>query len=119
MSVSLPRPLAPPYKLNGGTSFARPHNAAALLAAVLLVVGLPLVSRAGAPAACPSTCAQQLTECKRICPATGRLRRDCREACANRSTCAAPGARIRTLAYVVNECTASPDGRSSLKQRLF
>src|SRR5262249_31994759 len=36
----------------------------------------------------------------------GQARRDCRAACAERSTCTAPGAGIRTLAYVVSTCTA-------------
>jgi hypothetical protein len=35
----------------------------------------------------------------------GQARRDCRTACAERSTCTAPGAGIRTLAYVVSTCT--------------
>jgi hypothetical protein len=69
---------------------------------------------------CHSTCTQQLAECKRTCPGGGQERRDCRAACAERSTCTAPGARIRTLAYVVNECTTDPQGRSSgLKQKLL
>src|SRR5262245_21999301 len=99
---------------------ARPHDVAALLAAALLVVGLPLaLSRADALAACHSTCTEQLAACKRTCPGGGPARRDCRAACAARSTCTAPGARIRTLPYVVNECTTSPDGLSRLKQQLF
>jgi hypothetical protein len=40
-------------------------------------------------------------------------------ACAARSTCTAPRARIRTLAYVLTECTADAQGRSSLKQTLL
>jgi cysteine-rich repeat protein len=68
--------------------------------------------------ACHSTCTQQLKACRRTCPASGAARRDCRTACAERSTCTAPGARIRTLAYVVSECTTDPQGRSSLKQKL-
>src|SRR5215813_2559339 len=97
---------------------ARPHDAVTLLAAALLVAGLA-VSRADALAACHSTCTEQLAECKRTCPGGGPARRDCRAACAARSTCTAPGARIRTLAYVVNECSTSPDGLSTLKQQLF
>jgi hypothetical protein len=49
----------------------------------------------------------------------GQARRDCRTACAERSTCTAPGARIRTLAYVVSECTTDPQGRDSWKQKLL
>src|SRR5262249_54910325 len=41
---------------------------------------------------------------------------NCRAACAARSNCTAPGARIRTLAYVVTECTTDALGRSSLQQ---
>ena len=83
------------------------------------IVGLSLAATRGrAAAACHSTCAEQLAECKRTCPGDGQGRRACRAACAERSTCTAPGARIRTLAYVVSECTTDPQGRSSLKQKL-
>src|SRR5262245_38193363 len=58
------------------------------------------------------------TYCKRTFPEGGQARRDCREACAERSTCTARGARIRTLAYVVRECTQDTQGRFSLKQKL-
>ena len=50
--------------------------------------------------ACHSTCTQQLKECRQACRGSGQARRDCRTACAERSNCTAPGARIRTLAYV-------------------
>ena len=84
------------------------------------IVGLSLAATRGrAAAACPSTCTQQLAECKRTCPGDGQARRDCRTACAERSTCTAPGARIRTLAYVVSECTTDPQARSSVKQKLL
>jgi hypothetical protein len=69
--------------------------------------------------ACHSACTQQLKECRQTCPGGGPTRRECRAACAARSTCTAPGAPIRTLAYVVTECTADPRGRSSLKQKLL
>jgi len=86
---------------------------------LVATVGLSLAAtRGSAAAACHSTCAAQLAECKRTCPAGGQGRRDCRRACAERSTCTAPGARIRTLAYVVTECTADPQGRTSAKQKL-
>src|SRR5437762_4126689 len=70
-------------------------------------------------AACHSTCTQQLKECRQTCPGGGQARRDCRAACAERSTCTAPGASIRTLAYVVTECTTDPQGRSALGQKLL
>ena len=72
-------------------------------------------------AACHSTCTQELRECKRTCASGGQARRNCRAACAERSTCTAPGARIRTLAYVVSECNTDPQGRSGsgLKQKLL
>ena len=85
----------------------------------MALVGLSLAATRGtAAAACHSSCTQQLAECKRTCPGGGQGRRDCRAACTERSTCTAPGARIRTLAYVVTECTADPQGRSSAKQKL-
>ena len=71
------------------------------------------------PAACHSSCTQQLKECRQTCPGGGQARRECRAACAQRSTCTAPGARIRTLAYVVNECSVDPHGMGSgLGQKL-
>ena len=76
-------------------------------------------TRGAAAAACHSTCAEQLVECKRTCPGIGQERRDCRDACAERSNCTAPGARIRTLAYVVSECTTDAQGRSSFGQKLL
>jgi hypothetical protein len=39
-------------------------------------------------------------------------------ACAERSTCTAPGARIRTLAYVVTACRQDPQGLFSIAQKL-
>src|SRR5215831_3875922 len=87
---------------------------------LVALVGLSLAATRGtAAAACHSSCTQQLAECKRTCPGGGQGRRDCRAACTERSTCTAPGARIRTLAYVVTECTADPQGRSSAKQKLL
>jgi hypothetical protein len=93
------------------------------LALVLVaIVGLSLTApRGGAAATCQSTCTQQLAACKQTCPVGGQGRRDCRAACAERSTCTAPGARIRTLAYVVNECATDPQGQggSGFKQKLL
>ena len=87
---------------------------------LVATVGLSLAAtRGSARATCPSTCTAQLAECKRTCPDGGQARRDCRAACAERSTCTAPGASIGTLAYVVTECTTDPQKRSSLKQTLF
>src|SRR5262249_5684851 len=85
-----------------------------LVASAVLSLAAP---RGSAAAACPSTCTQQLAACKRTCSGGGRGRRDCRRACAKRSTCTAPGARIRTLAYVVNECRSDARG-TALRQAL-
>jgi hypothetical protein len=95
------------------------HRLAVFLVAI---IGLSLAAtRGSAGAACPSTCTQELRECKRTFVSGGPARRDCRAACAERSTCTAPGARIRTLAYVVSECNTDPQGRggSGLKQKLL
>src|SRR5262245_40395918 len=98
------------------SSHALSHRALVLAG----LVGLALAAtRRPAAAACLSTCTEQLVECKRTCPGGGQGRHDCRTACAERSTCTAPGARIRTLAYVVNECNTDPQGKSSgLKQKI-
>jgi hypothetical protein len=40
-------------------------------------------------------------------------------ACTERSTCTAPGAGIRTFAYVVNECHRDAQGLSSFSQKLL
>jgi cysteine-rich repeat protein len=69
--------------------------------------------------ACHSTCTQQLKACRQTCPGGGQARRACRAACAERSTCTAPGAAIRTLAYVVTNCSTDPQGRSALTQKLL
>jgi hypothetical protein len=83
-------------------------------------IGLALAATRGEAAPCRSSCTQELAACKRTCPGGGgQARRACRTACAERSTCTAPGARIRTLAYVVSECTTDPLGRSSLTQQLL
>jgi len=66
------------------------HRPALVLAGF---VGLALAATRGAVAAtCPSTCTAQLAKCKRTCGGGGQARRDCREACAARSTCTARGA---------------------------
>lgn len=69
--------------------------------------------------ACQSTCTQQLKACRQTCPRGGQARRECRVACADRSTCTAPGAAIRTLAYVVTDCSTDPQGHSALTQKLL
>src|SRR5215831_2696304 len=87
---------------------------------LVALVGLSLAPTGGtAAAACPSSCTQQLAACKQTCPGSGQARRDCRAACAERSTCTAPGARIRTLAYVLTECSQDPQGIESGKTKLL
>src|SRR5262249_33455284 len=90
----------------------------ASLAAAVFCLGI-VTGRPAIAAPCHSTCTQELRACKRACASGDRSRRECRAACAERSNCTAPGARIRTLAYVVNECTTDPQGRDSLKQKLL
>jgi hypothetical protein len=69
--------------------------------------------------ACHSTCTQQLKECRQACRGRGQARRECRASCAQQSTCTAPGATIRTLAYVVTECSQDPQGMFSSRQKLL
>ncbi len=69
------------------------------------VMSLPLGASRASAAACQSTCRQELVACERACAGGGHAQRACRTACAERSTCTAPGARIRTLVYVVSKCT--------------
>src|SRR5262249_4873942 len=90
-----------------------------VLATLLVALGMSSPRTAAPAAACHSTCTEQLRECKQACASGGAARRDCRAACAERSNCTAPGARIRTLAYVVSECSTDPQGRSSLEQKLL
>jgi hypothetical protein len=87
--------------------------------ALAIFAGLSLAASRDGVATCQSTCTQQLVACRQTCPAGGTGRRDCRAACADRSVCTAPGAAIRTLAYVVTECTTDPQGRSALGQKLL
>src|SRR5262249_38601741 len=54
---------------------------------------------------CHSTCTEQLKACRDACRQRGQARRECRATCATRSTCTAPGAGIRTVAYVTTACT--------------
>src|SRR5262245_46820773 len=84
----------------------------------VLALLVPLVGRAGA--ACRSSCREQIAACRRVeCGSLrGRERHRCALACGSRSTCTAPGAAIRTLAYVVSECRWDPPGTFSGHQRL-
>ncbi len=87
------------------------------LALLTIVVAVPVP--AGALPACQSTCARQVGACRTECAARrGRGRHECVDACLATSTCTAPGARIRTLAYVVTECSLDPQGFGSINQKL-
>src|SRR5262245_19863214 len=94
-----------------------PRMRAACIASLLLLV-LPLE---GLTAACKRSCVEQLATCRRVeCGALlGHERHRCIRACGTRSTCTAPGASIRTLAYVVSECRNDPQGFFSGNQRLL
>jgi len=83
--------------------------------ATLLFPFLPL-DRA---AACPRSCAEPVAACRRAeCGAlSGSAHHDCVRACQARSTCNAPGAAIRTIAYVESECREGAQGFVS--QKLF
>jgi cysteine-rich repeat protein len=76
-------------------------------------------TQCGRAVGCHSTCTEQLKGCRRTCPGRGHARRECRAACVERTTCTAPGAAIRTLAYVVSECRIDPHGFSSFGQKLL
>src|SRR5215470_17042370 len=86
--------------------------------ATLLLLLLP-VDRA-APA-CRRSCAESVAVCRRAeCGAlAGPARQRCVRACRTRSTCTAPGAAIRTLAYVVTECRHDAQGLTSWGQKLL
>ena len=72
-----------------GCNFCHARLAGFLVATVSLSLAATRGSARAAP--CPSTCTAQLAECKRTCPEGSQAPRDCREACAERSTCTAPG----------------------------
>ncbi|MGH7894600.1 MAG: hypothetical protein ACREQL_08020 [Candidatus Binatia bacterium] len=79
------------------------------------VVGLALLveSQSQATAACRSTCTEELRICRRGCAeARAPARRSCVQGCRDRSTCAAPGAVIRTVAYTVTQCRQYPQAVS-------
>src|SRR5512145_1210871 len=86
--------------------------------ALVVLVALHLALARPGGAACPSTCAQQLAECKRTCPGSGQQRRECRTACAERTACAAPGAGVRVMSYVLTECSTNAQGAVSARQSL-
>src|SRR5262249_16113657 len=85
------------------------------LIATLLFPFLPL-DRA---AACPRSCAEPVAACRTAeCGAlSGSAHHDCVRACQARSTCNAPGAAIRPIAYVESECRAG--GQGFVSQKLF
>jgi hypothetical protein len=75
----------------------------------------------GAPR-CTKTCRRETAACRQTqCTGlAGEQRRACVKTCDERSNCTAPGARIRTLAYVVHECQTDAQGgtrRQTLKVR--
>ena len=89
------------------------------LAVLASVLGLLLGAVGADGATCRSTCAEQRKACTRACAGSGSVRRDCRAACAERSTCTPPGAPIGTLAYGVTDCVRDTQGVVSLGQRLL
>ena len=96
-----------------------PWRGPAQVALAALIVLHFAVARTGG-AACQSTCARQLADCKRTCSGRGQLRRDCRAACADRTSCAAPGAGVRVMSYVLTECSTDTNGTAvSARQALM
>jgi hypothetical protein len=90
---------------------------AAIIAIVLGVLAGPL-----AASTCHKGCKDEVVACRRTeCIALrGGARRRCVDGCRTRSTCTAPGAAIRTLAYVVTECTSDrsrPEEVSTFAQK--
>ncbi|MGH7893071.1 MAG: hypothetical protein ACREQL_00290 [Candidatus Binatia bacterium] len=89
----------------------------ALLVWAALLVAL---SAGRASATCHSTCTEELRACRQGCAAlTAVARRPCVQDCRDRSTCAAAGAGIRTVAYVVTECRRDAQGLNSIAQKLL
>src|SRR5262249_10052755 len=88
------------------------------LIATLLLVLLP-VERA--PAGCRGSCAESVAACRRSeCGVLdGLARQRCVRACRVRSSCTAPGAAIRTVAYVVTECRHDAQGLTTWGQKLL
>src|SRR5262245_15997699 len=101
----------------GTQGYAGRVRRACLIAALLLL----LLRVDHAAAACQRSCAAPVAACRQAeCSALGgRARHTCIRACRARSTCAAPGAAIRTIAYAVTECRNDPPGFISGSQKLF
>jgi hypothetical protein len=69
---------------------------------------------ADASATCKSTCIDELRSCRRGCTELrGGERRQCAQHCSDQSTCAAPGAVFRTIAYVTVACQQDARGFSA------
>jgi hypothetical protein len=78
-----------------------------------------LVGLHEARAACKSTCSEELRVCGAACaPTRGAERHQCRQRCEDASTCSAPGARLRTTAYVAVECRQDASG-TTLTEKLL
>src|SRR5262245_33815499 len=94
---------------------------AGAVSSVSLIAALLLLSADRAVPACRRSCAEPVVACRQAeCGAlAGRARHRCLRACRARSTCTAPGAAIRTIAYVVTECRNDPRGFVSGSQKLF
>jgi hypothetical protein len=88
-----------------------------LLTCLLLAAYEPRL--ADAAPSCAASCVTRMAACRaERCPAaTGTDRRRCREVCRAVTGCAAGGARIRTVAAIVNECR-SAGGMWTGRQRL-
>lgn len=88
-----------------------------LLGAFLALLTTPLARATP----CRPTCAGEVAVCRqRGCGGlAGRERHGCVRACRARSTCAAPGASIRTLAYAMSECRQDAQGNFSGRQKFL
>ena len=89
-----------------------------LALALAVLADLSLGASRATAAACPSACTQQLAACKRTCPGGGQARRDCRAACAERSTCTAPGRAHPDARLRGERVPDRPAGAASLRQKL-
>src|SRR5262249_4705199 len=86
--------------------------------AIVVLLLAPLADGARA-SPCHRSCAEALRECRRDCmQRPGAKRHTCVRTCGERSTCTAPGAAIRTGAYVVTRCTTDLENRASWSQTL-
>jgi hypothetical protein len=86
-----------------------------LIATLLFLFG-PVAQRAAT--ACRKSRAQEVAACRRAqCGASsGFARRRCVQGCRERSTCNAPGAAIRTIAYVETECRDDAEKFNTVSQ---